>query len=347
MLSSFSSKAIISKARARYGRRLTKKDYKNLLNCSCVPEIAAYLKNETSYKTILTGVNEKEIHRGRLEVLLREKMFYDLDSLCRYELSTGEHFAQYIISRSVIEQILHILMLLNSPYKVKNVISMPDFLINQTHIDMKTLANAKNYDEVLKILGNTGYGKILKPFAPKNHMELDLPGIENALYTYLYKDIFDTVDKHTRGKTKKQLSNLFNNIVDLENYIRIIRLKKRYKSSPDFIRSMLLPFGTIKETELDVMISAKDYEETFKKMANMPLGRKLSNIECIYVDELALKFKQSLSRHYVRFSSVPVVVMLSYLFLAEIETINIIHIVEGVRYNIPTEEIQKLLIETE
>lgn len=347
MLSSFSSKAILSKARAKYGRMLTGKDYKNLMNCKSVPEIAAYLKNQTEYKTILSGVDEKEIHRGKLEVLLRSKMFYEFDSLCRYELSTGEHFAEYIISRSVIEQILHSLMTLNFEGDKKNIISMPGFLVNQTHIDMKALSLANTYSELLNILGKTEYKNILKKFEPVGNDAPNIPAIENALYTHLYSNVFSIVEKYTRGKTRNQLNTIFNNIVDLENYIRIIRLKKRYNSTPEFIRSMLLPFGNIKENKLKAMINTKNYDETYMEMSNTSFGKRLKGIDCIYIDELALKYKQSLSKRYIRFSSKPIVVMLSYVFLVEVETINIIHIVEGVRYKVDVEEIKKLLITTE
>ena len=48
-------------------------------------------------------------------------------------------------------------------------------------------------------------------------------------------------------------------------------------------------------------------------------------------------------RHDIRFSTHPSVVMLSYIFLAQIEIQDIINIVEGIRYQLAPEEIQKLL----
>ena len=45
-----------------YGRRLTDKDYEDLLACKTVPEVANYLKNETVYSEILSGLNENDVH---------------------------------------------------------------------------------------------------------------------------------------------------------------------------------------------------------------------------------------------------------------------------------------------
>ena len=65
MLSSLASNAILSKARAMYGKRLTKENYRELLNCKSVGEVAGYLKSRTAYNKVLAGINENEVHRGQ------------------------------------------------------------------------------------------------------------------------------------------------------------------------------------------------------------------------------------------------------------------------------------------
>ena len=66
--------AVLTKARSKFGNRLTEKDYQSLLACQSVGEIMSYLKNNTHYSKALTDVSEREIHRGRLEALLRNYM---------------------------------------------------------------------------------------------------------------------------------------------------------------------------------------------------------------------------------------------------------------------------------
>ena len=104
MVPTYSSNVILAKARAMYGRRLTRANYRELLECRTVGEVASYLKNQTSYGSILAGINESDIHRGQLEIRLRQKLFEDNSALCRYEVTIGEHFANYLISRGEIEQ---------------------------------------------------------------------------------------------------------------------------------------------------------------------------------------------------------------------------------------------------
>ena len=51
--------AVLTKARAKFGKRLTNKDYTNLLSCNSVAEIMSYLKSYTHYSEILKDMNER------------------------------------------------------------------------------------------------------------------------------------------------------------------------------------------------------------------------------------------------------------------------------------------------
>ena len=51
------SNAILAKARAMYGRRLTARNYQELLNCRDLPDLISYLKTRTSYSEALQAAN--------------------------------------------------------------------------------------------------------------------------------------------------------------------------------------------------------------------------------------------------------------------------------------------------
>ena len=59
--------AITAKARAIYGKRLTKEDYNNLLHKRGVSGVVAYLKTTEKYRATFANVNETTIHRGQVE----------------------------------------------------------------------------------------------------------------------------------------------------------------------------------------------------------------------------------------------------------------------------------------
>lgn len=344
MLSTLSSNAILSKARAMYGKRLTGKDYQSMLGCKTVGEVAGYLKNHTSYSDMLTGVDEAAIHRGQLEMMLRQRIFYDLASLCRYELSVGERFADYILVRSEIQQILRALTLLEGEGADEYLFSLPLFLDKHTHIDLHALAKMKNYHDFLNALGHSPYRRLLEPFAPHPGEAIDITAVENALYGYLYSVVRNIIE-HTRSKiAREQLNQIFTSYIDLQNYVRIVRLKKYYHANPDYIRSLQLPFGRLKESTVNEMILAESERQVTAIMKRTPLGKRSANVEYSYIDEIPLRYRFYTCEKSIRYSVYPPVVMLSYIFLTEFELSNIIHIVEGIRYGLPADDIKKLLI---
>lgn len=344
MLSTLASNVILSKARAMYGRRLTDENYKELLACQSVSEIASYLKNKTAYKNSLAGINENAIHRGQLESKLKQKLFEDYASLCRYELSVGEHFSRYLIMRSEIEQILHSIMLLEAGKPEEYLFAMPTYLNRHTHINLNVLSDIRSFEELLDALSHTPYRDLLETFTPVKGIPINYTGIENTLYTYFYSDIFAIIDKYTRGETTKQLRAIFNSYVDLINYSRIIRLKISYSAGPDFIRSSLLPFGDISPRLLNEMIEAETEEQVTAVMKKTSIGKRFLKIDHTYIDEIPNRVRYITCRHDIRFSTHPSVVMMSYTFLTQCEITDIVTIVEGVRYHLPPEEIAKLLI---
>ncbi len=345
MLPTYSSNVILAKARAMYGRRLTRTNYRELLECRSVSEVAAYLKNQTSYGAVLAGVNENDIHRGQLEVRLRQKLFEDNSALCRYEVTIGEHFARYLISRSEIEQIMHSLVLLEGDVPEEYLFAMPAYLTAHTHLNLTTLSHIRSYDDLLLAVSHTPYRKPLESFRPAPGVPLNYTGIENALYTYLYGQVFDVIRKYTHGETAAQLRQMFESYIDLQNYLRIVRLRFIHGEEIDVVRSALLPFGQLHERHLNALLEAKSQEEIAAIMRRTPVGQHFikSQGSYAYVEQLMNRTKYRICRRDIRFSTHPSVVLMSYIFLMEIEVGDIVTIVEGIRYKLAPEEIKSML----
>lgn len=341
---SYASNAILSKARAKYGRRLTEKDYQSLFSCQTVSEAVSYLKNSTHYSQILLKVNETDVHRGQVEMLLRRQLFYDFASLCRYEISVGEHFSEYIIERYEIDQIIRFLTLLGSESAREYLYALPMYFDKHTSIDLQALANAGSYSDFLKIISHSRYFKVLEPFTPKNGAPLDIAGIEHELYRHLYANVFNIIDKYTKGSEQKELRSLFDKIVDYNNFVRILRLKKYFKMNPDEIKANLLPFGTLSKKSIDAMANAESSKDVFAIMQGTMTGKSILKMEYGYVGEISLLARYVTARKQINFSVYPSVVLLSYMFITETELSNVINIIEGIRYRIPPEQIKVILV---
>ncbi|MBR2714809.1 MAG: V-type ATPase subunit [Ruminococcus sp.] len=339
-----SSGAVITKARAKYGKRLKEKDYKALLKCQSVAAVVSYLKTHTRYADILSKINENEVHRGQLETLLKQKNFYDFDSLCRYEMSEGSHFSEFIIRRYEIEQIMHFLLLLSCGKQEQYIFALPSYFNKHTDIDLYKLSTCNDYESFISTLGKKEYVDILKNFKPDKYGAIDLAGVEDALNIYSYKELYDAISKLKSKKQKEKLKELCDHVNDFCNISRILRLKKHYNISNDEIKLHMMPFGTIKRSTINDMCNSPDIDTVFEIIETTRIGKKLNQMDIMNEERLSITSRFHLSKRLMYYSTDPAVVLLSYMYVSETELKNIITIIEGVRYSCTPQQIETLLI---
>ncbi len=338
-----SSNAILSKAHAMYGQRLTKSDFNSMLECEAVSDVMVYLKTHTRYADILATYNESAMHREQLEPLLKQHLFYDFASLCRYEISVGEKFARYLIEQIEIEQIIMFLTLLNSGRSEEYTYSLPQFFDKKTEIDLHRFPKVRTYTDFLELLGKSRYFDILKPFEVVEGERLDIAGIEHALYTDMYASVIDIIKNHTSGSSQKELYKLFLTHIDMLNFLYIHRLKKFYRLSSEEIKKYLFPFGKFTDKQLNALCNASGTDEIFKIMLKTESGHIIPKIKYNYAYEILQRSDYKLAKHYMTFSINPIVVMMSYIILMKIEISNIVNIIEGIRYKAPVDQIRQIL----
>ncbi|MBE6823782.1 MAG: hypothetical protein E7513_00385 [Ruminococcaceae bacterium] len=339
-----SSSAVITKARSKYGKRLSEKDYKALLKCKDVATVVSYLKTHTRYSDILNKINENEVHRGQLETLLKQKTFYDFDSLCRYEMSEGSPFSEFIIRRYEIEQLMHFLLLLSCSKVEEYIFTLPSYFNKHTEIDLYKLSTCKDFDSFIEALGDSVYKDILKEYRPSRNGVIDLASAENALNIYSYKELYTAISKRKSKKEKENLLKLCDYVNDFCNISRVLRLKKYYCLDSDAIMAHLMPFGTIKKAILQEMCSAQDVDDVFDVMTKTRVGKRIKQMSIENEERLSIVSRFNMCRRMLYYSTDPAVVLLSYMYVSEAELKNIITIIEGVRYNSSRERIESLLI---
>lgn len=344
---STTSYAVSAKARAKYGKFLTAQDYESMLSCRSVAEVMVYLKTHTHYARVLLEVSDRDVHRGWLEMLLRQYLFYEFDSLCRYDSSVSAGFSQYVIEKTELEQIVRFLILLNSNSTEKFIFQFPDYLTKHTEFDIAKLAYAANYQEFLEALSRTPYYDILKEFSPDEKGRLPVSEIENRLYAHIIKHMLELIEKKTKGEERKELTEIFRKINDYSMISRIVRMKRYYHLDPKVIRSWMTPeYGSLNPKLIDSMCEAQSVEEVYRILSGTRLGKMIrKNVPDTSVSDFGARIQYRIAKRYLHFSNNPSVVMISFMFLSETELMNIISLIEGVRYQLDTKTIRSLLIQ--
>lgn len=338
------STAISAKVHAKFGHRLNKNDYQNLIECKNISDVVLYLKNNTHYSSVFTKINEYCVHRGKVEQLLKQKLFYDFDSLCRYDPKSGVNFSHHIVRRYEIDQLIHFLTLLNSDNTERYIFILPSYFKKHTNIDLQGLARARTYEDVLNATSNSPYKKILSKFAPNKDNKVNIQAIENAMYNFMYDELYNTIQKNKSKREREDLKKLFDTLNDFKNIEKIYRVKKFYNVDLTALKNFLLPFGTINQNKLVKICQAETDEDMLNELRTTSIGKLIDRGSVNSLSSIFLKARFNLLYHNMFLAESPTVVMFSYIFITDIELSNIINIIEGVRYGLTANEIEQIII---
>lgn len=342
MLNAFlKSGAVGAKTRVLYGRRLTPSQYSTLMSLHSVPEIARYLKSNTPYGELLSGVNEQMLHRGQLENILRRDLFHQYIKLHRY-LSKGEQqVLQYLLHRSESQELLSFIRALSAGHPESYFFTMPEFFRTHSRIDFRALPSVKTPRELLQKLADTPYYRVLCPHLDRDG-PVDFTAVEVALYTHHYTLLLKAIQTQLSGESREEMQTLICEQLDLLNISRILRLRIHFNYSPREIRLYLIPNGRKKSEDLiNALLSAPGAEEMHKLLAESPYRSYLPPDGMEEPEKLYYRYLYRAARQRLHAPFPSVLWPLSYLYLKEIEIRNLINIIEGVRYQLPPEDIRR------
>ncbi|HIS77442.1 MAG TPA: V-type ATPase subunit [Candidatus Merdivicinus excrementipullorum] len=343
MLNSCSSNAILTKIRAILGKRLTYADYAQMARKRDVGEVAALLKENPSYAIALRNIDEGNVHRGQLEELLKKDLFYKYSALRRYDFSGGT-FYDFPIMQREIDEIIRRIVLLQADENTDFVVDLPSYMLGHTSFPLMDLARARNFEELLECVAHTPYQGILKGLGPKDIQSLNVMNCEHALYSYYYKTLHEAIQKQFYGETRQQLLEAADSEIELQNIQNIFRLKLYFHYDEPRIRQYLYPYShRYHKAQIDALIRAEDFAQMFQILA--PEENEDAHVlEEDGIEPYTNRLCYQLERRLLRFTTKAPVAMFTFLTLRRIEVQNIIMVIEGVRYQMPQDEILKMLI---
>lgn len=344
-MSSFSSNAILAKARSMYSHRLTEQNYEELLKRRSINDLVAYLKSETAYSGILADLKEVNIHRGQLEALLNKEIFLRLDRLMRFASKKELEFYRLGVMELEIQLILTKARLIVSDYYTGYEIEIPEYLNKYASFDLYGLLAINDYDSLLLLLKGTKYYDALLKYKPEDDERFDSNMLELELKHIYYAQYVDVVNKLYRGKKRKDLLTMINTSIELQNITKIYRLKKYFNATPDQIRETLfMEYSRIPKSVMYELIETKDASEFLRKLAESPYKLYVDDHEFVYIEYYTEKIRYNLARRFMRFSTDSALVYMTYKIVYQVEIDNLKHIIEGLRYGEAPSQIEAMLI---
>ncbi|MBQ5332770.1 MAG: V-type ATPase subunit, partial [Oscillospiraceae bacterium] len=337
--------ATVAKMHAVYGKRLKQEDYSALLSCTSVSDAAGYLKRSTYFSRALEGVDTENIHRGNLENILRRSLIENYFRIIGFEKIGGDEFYNFIIVKTEIDEILICILHLNAGTS-DHITTLPIYMNKYTSFNLMELARVTSFDELLSLTEKTPYYGILKANKPDENGHINYPAIELKLRTYYSNRLAESLKKFGGG-TEKRLRSYIGTQIDMINIINSYRMKRYFNADSDEIKSRMIPiYMRIPEQKMDELYSSRDDKDFLEKLSRTYYGREITekgfdmkNPEMSLVQFRFLQTKRAFSR-----STTAPECFYTFIQLSEIEVKNIIRIIEGIRYSLPTKEIAELII---
>ena len=199
-------------------------------------------------------------------------------------------------------------------------------------------------DDIFDAVVDSKYIAVLKKNRPADGERINIALIEAQLYNQNYGTVISAINSAKKVRDRDELRDLFSALLDFRNVSRIIRLKTYYGMSGDKIRPLLIPYGRLSTRTLGEICDAGDVTEAVELINSTYLGRLMAKLENDDKDQIANTMINIYCKHHLRLSPNPTIVMISYVYLKDIELKNIIYIIEATRYGLSAEEKEKLLI---
>ncbi|MEG0877293.1 MAG: V-type ATPase subunit [Oscillospiraceae bacterium] len=345
MLEKASALAVVPKARALFSRRLTRNEYMELMRRRTVTELAVFLKAHPYFKNTLKQMPTKDLHRAQLESMLTHDIFIKYKSLLRYDFSK-DSFSRFLLIETETSQILDALRLISIGQHEDFISRMPAYLQNSLGIDLMRLAKASSFKEVLQVLKFTPYYKVLLPIYHDDEQLSNLPRLECAMLTYYYSTIEDLIRKCFNGREQREVEQLFLQEAELYNLSLIFRVKSFFPNeyTPDELQGMLLPIVyKVSPRKMKELTTAADLNalDSLIRSLGMPNYFASKRTEHTGANEYNPLYRQAIT--LLHFTTSPSAALAAFICFAKQERNNIINVIEGVRYGLAPEEIEKLL----
>lgn len=334
---------LTTKIRAMKGKMLTEADYNELLQKKSVKDVANYLKTSTYYVDTFKDLDESDVHRGYIEILLQQSILADAIKISKYLRGTEKQLYRFIYRKHEIEDLKKMLRLLTTGKSLSEIDRRSLFINKYSKIDFNAALASKNIRELIDSLKNTRFYSLLNPLY-KSDTGLDLFSAESALDLYYYNVILKNLQDYSRDKQDTMIENIIRMEVDLKNIFMIYRGKKYYQVSKELMHLYHIPFYyKLKEKDIIEMIEAPSAEEVLQIISSKYYSKKIlfhqSNWERQYY-----RFMRSAISKCMRDEPLSMAPVMGYIYLKEIESMNITTIVEGIRYNVEPHQIKELLV---
>lgn len=344
MSSTKASNAVLAIARAKFGKRITAEDLMRMASLTGVAEVAEYLK-KTRFAEEMEKSGVTQWRRGSLEAVLKKQSMAEIYDLCGFEKKIGSPVLSLYVMELEVDEIISFVRFLAAGQPEKYIYTMPPEVRELAGIDLVAMSQIQTGEELTDFLSEYElYRPALQTIRKAENGQINLTPLEAGLDRIVYRKSLEILKENFSGNELIQLQVLVKLKAEAGDIETIYRAKRFFGETPDMIRTLMVGDGALlNKRQTDRLIHAENTEEFCRILRETAYGRYLTGEGEPESFSFTLQVLFERLIRCIHFSSCPAAVTLAYISYLSIEQKNIIHIIEGVRYGLPAEEIVKTL----
>lgn len=333
MIVNFKYPALNAKMKCMYSNNLSKEELEELVRQNNLKEAINFIKNKFP---VLDNLNEN-MHRKELEQELNNLFIYDILKIFKYLNKNEIKILMQFLSKYEINCVKNVF---------RNVTTNRNSIEYLKNIDNWTTKMFKNIDGInqiteekdfLELIKSEDYYKIFKEYEDTIE-NTPLEEIEVKLDKFYFQKMYNLAKK-----TNKTLQYIIGTEIDLLNVVWIYRAKKYFNYSPEETKDILIPISyKLSKKNLEELLDCTDFSEIKSILIGTRYRSVFSEENKIEYDKN--KYLYNINIKLFRTKMFDIGTVFCNINLIDIEIKNIINIIEGIRYKLDKQEIQKKII---
>ncbi|MCL2497888.1 MAG: V-type ATPase subunit [Symbiobacteriaceae bacterium] len=341
----------MTKTRARYSYRLGSTHYAELMRQETVSDIASYLRKSTRYRSALAALPEQGFPRQELEECLHYSIWDYVRGVLHYDRSP-DSFYHYIFREMEVGFLIHCLDTLNHHSGQSISLTVPAQVAPYIKINMAQLAKASSFRELLLNLRGTAYHTVLSPWSGEDDTPFDHLACEAALRSHNISTTLQSIAALPSAAERQTLRQYYSRLTELDNLQVIFRLKALPTVTVAKLQAMLsyLPDGYFQNSEWHNLLQSPTQNSFLETLQPTALGKRLGDLKSTtllgssYFGLLTAGLQHKLSQNLLRFAREGASAYMALVMMNRLEVKNLIALVEGAHYRLPSEELAVLLV---
>lgn len=332
----------MTKIRAIHGSMLTIEDYRILSSKQSLQEVAQYLKSHRRFSETFSGIDVNTVHRGYIEELLKKHDFELFIKLRDFQHLKALRFYNSTCDKYEIEQLLSLVSAIHDSEKNLFVNAMPGFFFSHTDIDFLELSRSTSLYELSEKLKATKLAKLSESIKNAGSSEFDYTMLETQFSVFYYKRLIDSIESELSKADAKLIYETVRREIYLTVLINAYRMKTHFGLSHDEILRRLMPLAKVGKISEDRITECESDRDMLEKLQRIPGSHGADLRSCEFIETAQAKLRLSYAARLMRTQSMPAVYY-AFLQLCDIETSNVIHVIEGIRYGLAPASIEQLI----